>query len=127
MCLKKVISGVFIGLLSCSFLLMAESQTTSTKEVLQPTELENTKLAKLKAQDDNLNSNIQNIDSQMQILVAKKYIIQQAEQQKKSELLGLAEQIKREHDWNSSVNYDPNVGESGSFVKTTDEKKEVKK
>lgn len=85
-----------------------------------PSELEQAKLGKLKAQEDSLNAQMQTIDSQMQVLSAKKFFLQQQEQQKKSELLGYANEIIKTHKWEAT--YNSELGENGQFLPKDKEK-----
>ncbi len=99
---------------------------TNNQKTLQPSELEQAKLAKLKAQNDSMMIQLQQIDTQMQALNILKQMTTMQQQQKYSEYLGESKKVIASHtEWGdmAKVNFNPTQGESGSFTITTDVKK----
>ena len=106
-----------LWILCIFFGVLAVGQTPTT---LTPTELEQAKLAKLKAQSEQLQTSLQQIDTQIQALTLLKQMTSERQQQKYSQYLGLAEEIKKHHDeWgdSSKIDFNPVAGESGAFQK----------
>lgn len=89
------------------------------QEVLIPTELEQTKLAKFKAQDEKYQQQLKVVEVEINNLQLTHQIIDQQEKQKHSEYLGYSEDVKRSHnkDWGDSVIFNPDKGEGGLFEK----------
>lgn len=82
---------------------------------LKPTELESAKLGKIKAQRQALQATIQMMEAQIAMLQGRIQISQQLQAQKNSELLSLAEQVKKDHKW-QDVDYNAEQGEDGTFI-----------
>lgn len=80
-----------------------------------PTEQENDKLAKLKAQNQELIGELREIDIQVQALNMLKQMTTAKQQSKYSELLAYSEAVKKNHGWSKDVSYDPQQGENGRF------------
>ncbi len=118
--MKKVLCVIF--LVTCCF---AVAQNPSQK-TLQPSELEQARLAKFKAQNDALMIQLQQIDTQMQALNILKQMTTIQQQQKYSEYLGESKKVIASHsEWGDTakVNFNPTQGESGTFTTSTDVKK----
>lgn len=89
-------------------------------QILKPTELEQAKLGKLKAENTNFQTQLQQIDTQIQALTILKQLTTEHQQQKYSEYLGEANKVKESHkEWGESntVTFNPQQGEYGTFVK----------
>lgn len=103
----------------CGLLLLSSVCIAQTVN-LTPTELETTKLAKLKAQRETLQAQTAQIDIQIQGLQALKQLMSEHTQQKYNEFLAEVQRIKEAHkEWGdvSKINFNENQGESGSFSK----------
>lgn len=111
-----------LTLLICIYPVMGQDQINVT-----PTELEQAKLGKLKAQNESFNIQLQQINTQIQALTILKQLTTEHQQSKYSELLGYADSVKKAHaDWGDSakIQYDPSNGEYGNFTKKQEVKKE---
>jgi hypothetical protein len=113
---------VFIAFLFITTCCIAQNQT------FVPTELEQAQLAKLKAQNEALQQQLQQIDTQIQALTILKQLTTEHQQQKNSEFLGKANSIKEAHkDWgdSSKISYNSSQGESGMFSKSQETPKTI--
>lgn len=116
--MRKVCFVIFI--ISISLTYICQCQT----KVVQPTELEQAKLAKLKAQNDTLQEQLRQIDVQIQALTILKQLTTEHQQSKLSEWLNYSEDVKMSHkEWGDKKNitYNQQQGESGSFTVDTKE------
>ena len=117
--------------LSCLLFLGMSCLVYPQQQELKPSELEQAKLAKLKAQNDTYIQQLAQIETQMQALNILKQLTQTQQQQKYSEFLGLANKIKEDHkEWgdSKSITYTPQQGEYGVFTKKEEQKeKQVSK
>ena len=120
--MKKVLLALIVGY----------STITLAQNVVAPTDLESKELAVLKAQNETLMAQLQNIDTQIQALNILKQLTTEHQQQKFTQFLGKAEEIKKLHteDWGKpdKTNFNPTLGESGTFtVPVPEPKKDEKK
>lgn len=111
----------------------SQAPPQSQAQVLNPTELETAKLAKLRSDLATLNAQLQLVKTNKQLADAQEMILQQQGQQKLSELLGQAESVKQAHakdkTWDSAdkITFNPQSGEAGQFTHNPEEaKKDVK-
>jgi hypothetical protein len=111
------------------FLLLLVS-ITQAQTSITPTEQEQAKLGKLKAQNETIVQQLAQIDTQIQALNILKQLTSEHQQQKYSEYLGYANTIKTNHkEWGDTnkITFSPQQGEYGTFTKTEEKKPEVKK
>ena len=97
---------------------------------LIPTDLEQARLGKLKAQVETFQTQLQQIDTQIQALNVLKQLTIEHSQSKVSELQSLSEQVKKAHtEWgdSSKIDYVIANGEYGTFTKRPEEVKQEKK
>lgn len=101
---------------------------TYSQTAIQPTELEQAKLSKLKAQYETFQVQLSQIDTQIQALNILKQLTQEHQRAKNAEFIGLSEDVKKAHkDWGdiSKVNFDPTKGDGGTFTKLPEDNKPV--